>query len=300
VAATVNDEPISSGEVRTGMQVVLQGRQVAPATVPLVEAEVLAQLIDRRLVEGRLRKAGLSMSADQVAAAAKQMRLQMEQQKVVWQDYLNERHLTEAAFKEQLAWNLIWDKFLQSQLTDAILESYFDAHHQDYDGTEMRVSHLLLRPQRSAHPEEAARLIERARQLREDISSGKITFEAAVKKYSAGPSREHGGDLGFIPRHGLMLEPFSQAAFQLKPGELSQPLITPFGVHLIRAEEIKPGSKKWVEVRDQLRKPASQELYNEIAHEERSKAKITFTGAMPHFKPGTKELAESKAPPPGP
>src|SRR6185369_7169761 len=106
--------------------------------------------------------------------------------------------------------------------------------HERYDGTERRVSHILLRP---AGPRDAASMrevLKQAQDLREKITSGGITFESAAEKYSAGPSRLHGGDLGFIPPQGVMTEQFSEAAFLLPPGEISPPVTTNFGVHLIK------------------------------------------------------------------
>ena len=71
-----------------------------------------------------------------------------------------------------------------------------------------------------------------------------MTFADAAEKYSAGPSRAKGGDLGFIPRHGIMVEPFARAAFVLAKGEISPPMATVFGIHLITVTDVKPGDEK--------------------------------------------------------
>ncbi len=259
------------------MEQALDGRQLSPEELRKAQAEAVGQLIDKRLVKAAVTKAGHWANDAEVSAALKQIRLQREQQKVAWTDYLQQRGLSEAAFRQQLAWQLSWQKFLQARLTDAMLEDYFKAHHQDFDGTELRVSHLLLGPLQSGR-EATAELVETAGQLREQIASNKIAFEAAVKKYSTGPSREQGGDLGFIPRQGVMVEAFTRAAFQLKPGEISPPVVTPFGVHLIKVVEVKPGSKKWTDVRDQLKPLAAQALFHDVARRERATAKIGFSG----------------------
>ncbi|NIP86218.1 MAG: hypothetical protein GTO03_11885, partial [Planctomycetales bacterium] len=101
---------------------------------------------------------------------------------------------------------------------------------------------------------EATKVVERAQQIRREILDGKITFADAVARYSTGPSRREGGQLGFIGRQGPMDEPFSAAAFALGKKEISPPLVTRFGVHLIQCLEIKPGTKTWTEVVDALRK----------------------------------------------
>ena len=90
-----------------------------------------------------------------------------------------------------------------------------------------------------------------------------------------------------------MLEPFSAAAFQLKPGELSEPVATMYGVHLIRVTETKPGRKVWTDAKTDLQGPASLELFEALSAELRKEAKVEFTGKMPYYKPGTKELVKA-------
>jgi parvulin-like peptidyl-prolyl isomerase len=87
-----------------------------------------------------------------------------------------------------------------------------------------------------------------------------------------------------------MVESFTTAAFALKVGEISPPVTTPFGVHLIQVTEIVPGAKKWTDVRDQIRAPAAARVYAKLADSARKTAKIRFAPGVPHFRPGTREL----------
>lgn len=85
---------------------------------------------------------------------------------------------------------------------------------------EVRASHILVK-------DEA-----KAKELYESIKSGKEDFAEAAKEYSNCPSKRNGGDLGYFSR-GKMVKPFEDAAFSLKKGELSEPVKTQFGWHLI-------------------------------------------------------------------
>ena len=291
VAAAVNGAPISRAEVEGGVTRILGGRRLDEKSQVLIQAEVLSQLIDRLLVEQFVRRSGVTITDAQVEQAEKQTRLQLEAQTVTWDTFLVEQRQTEAEFRERLAWQLLWDRYLQRALNDQAYETFFDANRQEFDGTEVRVSHVLLRPVKGGGDTAAVqRLITEAQELRERIEKGQLTFEEAAARYSGGPSREHGGDLGFIPRQGLMVEAFAQAAFHLKPGEISQPVPTPFGVHLIKVTETKPGSKQWMDVREQLKPPIAQLVFASIARQERPLAKLVFSPGTPHFKPGTREL----------
>jgi peptidyl-prolyl cis-trans isomerase C len=100
-------------------------------------------------------------------------------------------------------------------------------------------------------------------------------FAAVAAKESICPSKDQGGDLGWFPRAGAMVEKFARAAFALKPYEMSQPVQTEFGYHLILAVDTKPGR----EVQFEDVKPFVQEVYGERLREAiivtyKSKSKI--------------------------
>src|SRR5262249_55443351 len=65
-------------------------------------------------------------------------------------------------------------------------------------------------------------------------------FIAVATKESACPSKAQGGDLGWFPRAGNMVEPFAKAAFALKPYEMSDVVTTQFGHHLILLTDRRP------------------------------------------------------------
>lgn len=70
-----------------------------------------------------------------------------------------------------------------------------------------------------------------------DLKHGK-SFEDIAKQKSTCPSGKNGGDLGWFGR-GMMVKEFEQAAFALKKGELSKPVKTQFGWHVIKVEDVK-------------------------------------------------------------
>ena len=74
---------------------------------------------------------------------------------------------------------------------------------------------------------------EKAKELLTKIQAGEVSFEDAAKTYSKCPSGSNGGDLGFFGR-GAMVKEFEDASFILKVGEVSQPIKTQFGWHLIK------------------------------------------------------------------
>jgi parvulin-like peptidyl-prolyl isomerase len=152
----------------------------------------------------------------------------------------------------------------------------------------------LLRPESAGQSIE--QLAQLAEKIRQGIESGKITFEQAAARFSVAPSRTKGGDIGAFPRRGVMHDAFAKAAFELEPGQVSKPVATPFGVHLIRVTNIKPGTKQWTEVLDEMREPASVELFRSMAETELKAAKIQFAANAPHLDPATGQLVTPAAP----
>jgi parvulin-like peptidyl-prolyl isomerase len=292
VVAWVDGQPIDVGEVRRAVDALLKDRKVDESQRKVFEAEALEQLIDRRLVLGYINGRGLGVNRQEVRLAVQRFEKRLGQQGVELADYLQKGGIQPKDLDRRFAWQLGWQRYLDRHLTDENLAKYFQQHRRDFDGTELRVAHVLLKvkPGEGQEALEAAR--QRAAEIREQIEAGELTFEAAAEKYSQAPTAKWGGDVGFITRHQMMPEPFSAAAFGLNPDEISPPVVTSFGVHLIKCTEVKEGTKQWADVRDQLTPACTRYLFKWIAARERGRARIKYTGLKPHYKPGTKELAE--------
>lgn len=87
----------------------------------------------------------------------------------------------------------------------------------------IRCSHILVKTEQEA------------KEILEDLQSG-VSFAKLAEMKSMCPSRKHGGDLGVFGR-GAMVKPFEKAAFALEKGQLSQPVKTEFGWHIIKRVE---------------------------------------------------------------
>ena len=291
VAATVGGEPITAGEVAGLLQKVTHGQNINPAARSLAAAEVLAEIIDRRLVLGYARRTGSAPTAAQIETAMAELAARQAAQGRTLPEFLRAESLNAATLRQRIIWELTWKKCAAGQLSDQRLAAYFAAHHRDFDGTELSVSHILLRPEGSGPAAPGVDLTAHARAIRQEIDAGALSFAAAARKYSAGPSATAGGHLGFIPRHGVMDEAFSRAAFALEAGQMSGPVPSRFGVHLIRCDEIRPGTKQLAEVRTEVEDALSRELLRKLAESERSHTPVEFTGKCPHFKRDTRDLA---------
>jgi peptidyl-prolyl cis-trans isomerase C len=104
--------------------------------------------------------------------------------------------------------------------------------------------------------------LEQMKEIQLEITNG-MSFEEAAKKYSKCPSAAQGGSLGSFSR-GRMVPEFEDAAFKLQVGEISEPVKTQFGYHLIQLDEKTPqGAKSLEESKETIVKNLLNEKQNE-------------------------------------
>ncbi len=165
--------------------------------------------------------------------------------------------------------------------------AYEDYLSREQQRERREARHILITP---AADGDMAAARKQAEELRDRLAKGE-DFEALAKAFSKDPgSAAEGGRLGVVER-GMMVEPFEKALFALKQGELSEPVQTEFGVHLIRLdgiEQVKP--KSLDEVRDAMLKDARHRMAEERFHDLTDRL-ATLTYEQPDsLKPAAEQL----------
>ena len=128
-------------------------------------------------------------------------------------------------------------------VSDAELARYYGAHQADFKRPAAAWLSYVELP-RVPNAADSAAALAHARALRAEIAGGKAKFEDLAKRESADSgSGSRGGDLGWVKRTGAgFVAPFAAAVRRLAPGILSEPVLTEFGVHLIRIDAAKGDS----------------------------------------------------------
>lgn len=137
---------------------------------------------------------------------------------------------------------------------ESALLGFYEQHKSDYRVPEQRrASHILITVDEGAQPEVVSQAREQAEQVLKRIRSGE-DFAEVAKELSQDPgSAELGGDLGFFDRD-VMDPVFEEAAFGLQLDEVSEPVRSAFGFHIIKLTDIRAESgKTYDEVRDEIR-----------------------------------------------
>ncbi len=153
------------------------------------------------------------------------------------------------------------------QIPDDDIKSYYEYNIDNYTVPEkVRARHILFKVDRNAPAEEVKKVKEKALSVLKKARDG-ADFAELAKKYSEGPTRSKGGDLGYFSK-GQMVKPFEEAAFKMKPGQISDLVRTRFGFHIIKVEDIKKAHTQSLEaVRDQIRKTLLQNKSVDMAYE---------------------------------
>lgn len=288
--AKVNGTPITRGDVERAVKVMLaQNRATEPLPQDIMkqaEAAALEQLISAELLYQAGQKLELKDLDKQVEAKISQGKAKFptpaEYEAALKSANLTEKDLTELTRKDLVIGNLV-EKEIAGKVVipDAEAKKFYEENIDKFRQSEaVRASHILCSIDQNATPEEKKKAKEKAEALRKRVLAGE-DFAAIAKSDSTCPSSAQGGDLGFFGK-GQMVPPFEQAAFALKPGEISEVVETQFGYHVIKLTEKKEASTvKFDEVKerivDYLKGQKVQQGVNDRLAELRGKAKIEKT-----------------------
>ncbi|MEX2481332.1 MAG: SurA N-terminal domain-containing protein [Gammaproteobacteria bacterium] len=135
-------------------------------------------------------------------------------------------------------------------VTEQLLRAHYEANQANYTAQEERnVNHILIQVSEDAAQEVADAALEKAEEALARARDGEAFEELAAEISDDVGSRTEGGETGLFPR-GVMAPEFEQAAFELEIGEISEPVRTRFGYHIIKLKEVEPGGlQPFAEVR---------------------------------------------------
>lgn len=199
VVATVNGDDVTRDDVVTA--IIALGAEYQDVPLEYIWEPILEQVINRKLIAEAARDAEFDTS----------------------EAYLQEIALIEEEVLQQMYMQARVDEELTDEAVQAAYENWLVKYQAAGLGDEVRARHILV-----ASKEEAEAVIARA-----DAGDD---FAELAKELSTGPSGVEGGDLGWF-RYGDMVQEFADGAYALQPGEISGPVESPFGWHVIKMEE---------------------------------------------------------------
>jgi len=238
VLAKVNGEPVLAQEFLMNYRQLKAEQddiaQTNPKVVEQLKIRALNDVIVTALIRQEATRRKLFVAREEVEARLSS-----------WKDgyppggfesMLRKQNTTEAYLRKRIEDQLMIEKVVdgvfstESLVSDEEAKKYYQTHADDFSQAERVHAFQIVVP-----------TIEEANKIRQDILSGKMTFESAARQYSLSPDAAKGGDLGFFSK-GDKIATFDEA-FSLSVGSISKPIQSRYGIHLLRTVEKEPSKK---------------------------------------------------------
>lgn len=221
-----------------------------------------------------VKQSDISVSDQEVNEKFNQITKQFPSQKALKQA-LKKQGQSVDSIKEKIREQVRQQKFINQELGEIDVspeeaENYYENNKKEFDKPEkVKASHILIKDDTGAK--------KKIDDLKNRLDDG-ADFQELARNESEGPSSKQDGDLGFITRD-RMVKPFSDAAFSLNIGEVSDPVETRYGWHLIKVTDKKEAeSAKYDDVEDtivqQVRKQKKQKKTEKLLQELQGKIDI--------------------------
>jgi len=256
--ALVNGESVPESAVERALE------RVPPARRDEVWPRLIDHLVNNLLIEQHLKASGYKVEKKDVDKRIDEMKDELKKVNRDFDKMLKDLKVSEDELRQHIEADLRWYKYATEKATDKELKKLFDKDKESFDGSTVKARHILLSVPRDRTNEGAVekRLLGIRAAIEKEVKDGLAklakdtsdadrekerrrlldeAFAKHAKDESDCPSKNQGGSVGPFPRSGVMVAPFAEAAFALKPCEMSGAVRTPFGYHLILVTEHKKG-----------------------------------------------------------
>ena len=155
----------------------------------------------------------------------------------------------------------------QVEISDDEIGEYYDEHPAEFQNPKtVEARHILIKVDPQASPEDVAKAKERIDSVLQKAKDGQ-DFAELAKQFSEGPSKDKGGYLGTF-RRDAMVKPFSDKAFSMKAGDISDPVKTQFGWHIIKVDKVNDASTTSLsDATDTIRQKLAAEYSKNLAYD---------------------------------
>ena len=214
--------------VSTNGYKVTKGELDAKLEAMPVASQVLHSMVQQDLVFQYAKDHNIQVSEADIDSKINDIKQRLSDQQL--DQALKQQGMTQQDLRDLMKEQIIVKDAVDQNLhvSDAQLQDYLNKNHAVLDQPkQVRARHILVIN------------LATAQMIEQKLKSGG-DFAALAKQYSSDPgTKDKGGELGFFTQ-GAMVKEFSDAAFSMKPGQISQPVHSPYGWHVIQVEEIKP------------------------------------------------------------
>ncbi len=308
IAIYVNDHPILQSEVDEVVLTFIKqqsgGRLPPPDMMEMarekIEPEVINTLVDQYLLDSAFDNLGLSVSEKEYRSYIEAgLDNALRKMSVTRDEYARRmRESRGASLDDAINIQANDPKYRQSVRVIKVLEKRFpeDMRVSDEEISEqyeakkaqnyltpeqVRASHILIGTKELTTTEDKLEAKKKAQKIALEVRKEGADFAALAAANSTGPTAAHGGDVGFFPKEGAMLQTFADAAFALKVGQISDIVESEAGYHIIKLTDRNP--EKIIPLKDvanwiryEIQGSRVESLSGAYVSELRAKAEVRF------------------------
>jgi peptidyl-prolyl cis-trans isomerase C len=246
--AKVGGESISRAELEAAIRAVEQqngGHAVPPERRDEIYRGVLDNLLSIRVLRQEVSDRHMTASETDIAAYVNELRKQFPSE-AAFEQAMASQHVSPEKLRDKARIDLLVNRLLEGEVNAKLsvkpgdVSAFYEKNPDKFKQPEsVHASHILIivPPGADANTKAAAKA--RAEEALKAAKAG-TDFAALARRYSQDGSAQRGGDLGFVPR-GQTAPAFEKAAFALQPGQISDVVESPFGFHIIKVIERRPG-----------------------------------------------------------
>lgn len=240
IVAIVNDDVVTWSELQQAVAPYIEAKAPGAPRDQLMK-DALDQLVADRLLSQQVSEAKITVEEDEVERAMDDICRQNNITRDQLKQAVETRGVSMGQYQEDLKHQLVRLKLIDLKVRSRVVVPDSDIR-QEYEAESaletreelIQLRHLFFRYGESASEADRARVLERAKAARARVVAGE-SFEAVAKEVSEGPTASSGGDLGEMPQ-GSLLPELAKAMKGMKEKQLSQPIITPNGIHVVLLE----------------------------------------------------------------
>jgi peptidyl-prolyl cis-trans isomerase C len=239
------------------------GKSVKDDQLATLKIQVLENMINLELLFQESQKKGIKIEEtaidEQVNTIKKRFPDEDGFKKALLKMNLSEGDLRSQIIREMSVRQFIDEQFVEKTIvSDKETKSYYSSHQGDFKKSEMvKARHILIKIEPQADDSQKAEARKKIEDIQNRLKKGE-DFVSLAKEFSQCPSGAKGGDLGYFT-HGQMVKPFSDKAFALAPGEVSNIVETEFGYHIIQSIDKKPATTiAYKDIKEKLQKYLKQ------------------------------------------
>lgn len=269
--ATVNGDKISADKFNqmVSKRFGNRRRNLPPQFVGRYKKKMLDSVINKKLVEDYISKHDLSVSDETFKEEFKDFKERFAKGKD-FQKFLEQNQMSEDELKKNFRKDLALKEHLRGEygikITDKDAKKYYKDNKKKYKKKErVKASHILVKPEKKDDKKSDKKAKKRAQELAKKARKSDTDFAELAKKESDGPSSKKGGQLPPFSKKGDMVPAFSKAAFDLKTGDISDPVKSKFGYHVIKKQDhMEAETQSFDDVKGQIVDKLEQKEFRKV------------------------------------